>query len=185
MISPTRQVDIGFTGARPSTPGHICLIYSSDDVRDKVAGAYMTAGLQRGESVRYLTDSTDPERVREWLINTGLALDVPAKSDAFAVIQSEDAYYPQGYFDPVEMIERLKARYKKTAEAGYIGTRSCGEMGWLLKGIPGSDRILEYEALLNTAFHPFPHSGMCQYDARRFDGATLFKVLQLHPQIIA
>jgi hypothetical protein len=26
---------------------------------------------------------------------------------------------------------------------------------------------------------------MCQYDARLFDGATLFKVLQVHPYIIA
>jgi hypothetical protein len=26
---------------------------------------------------------------------------------------------------------------------------------------------------------------MCQYDARRFDGATLFKVLQVHPYMVA
>jgi hypothetical protein len=26
---------------------------------------------------------------------------------------------------------------------------------------------------------------MCQYDARRFDGATLYKVLQVHPYMVA
>ena len=26
---------------------------------------------------------------------------------------------------------------------------------------------------------------MCQYDARLFDGATLFKVLQIHPFMVA
>ena len=38
--------------------------------------------------------------------------------------------------------------------------------------------------MLNTVVANFPHSGMCQYDARRFDGATLFKVLKLHPWMI-
>jgi hypothetical protein len=185
MVAPTRSIDVGFTGARLSAPGHICLIYESDDVRDQIAGTYMAAGLQRGENVRYISDSTEPERVRGWLASAGVATDETGKSDAFAILRSEDAYCPNGYFDPNDMIQRLKARYKKTAEAGYPGTRSCGEMSWILKGIPGTDRLLEYEALLSTPYDPFPHSGMCQYDARQFDGATLFKILQLHPQIIA
>ena len=54
-------------------------------------------------------------------------------------------------------------------------------MTWALKGIPGSERILEYEALLGTIVAGFPHSGMCQYDARRFDGATLLNVLKSTP----
>jgi NADH:ubiquinone oxidoreductase subunit B-like Fe-S oxidoreductase len=57
-------------------------------------------------------------------------------------------------------------------------------MTWTLKGIPGSERLLEYEVLLSTVIANFPHSGMCQYDARRFDGATLFNVLKVHPWMI-
>jgi len=41
--------------------------------------------------------------------------------------------------------------------------------------------LIEYEMMLNTVESDFPHSGMCQYDARLFDGATLFRVLQVHP----
>jgi hypothetical protein len=44
--------------------------------------------------------------------------------------------------------------------------------------------LLEYEVGINLLRDPFPHVGMCQYDARRFDGATLFKVLQVHPYMI-
>jgi hypothetical protein len=58
-------------------------------------------------------------------------------------------------------------------------------MTWALKDIPGSDQLLEYEVLLNTVISAFPHTGMCQYDARIFDGASLFKVLQVHPFMIA
>ena len=38
---------------------------------------------------------------------------------------------------------------------------------------------------LNTITDTFPYMGMCQYDARLFDGASLFKVLQVHPFMIA
>ena len=185
MLFPTRQVDIGFSNDRLAAAGHICLIYESDGTREKVVAEFMAAGLRNHESVRYLSDRTPPEQVRSWITGADLSVDEAEKSGAFAVLRAEDAYCPSGVFDPHAMIDRLKGRYKQVAQAGYHGTRSCGEMGWLFKGIPGSERWLEYESLLNTAFDPFPHSGMCQYDARLFDGATLFKVLQLHPQIIA
>ena len=57
-------------------------------------------------------------------------------------------------------------------------------MTWALRCLSDSDRLMEYEALLNTVTDTFPHSGMCQYDARIFDGATLFKVLRVHPYMI-
>jgi hypothetical protein len=185
MLYPARQVDIGFSNDRLAAAGHICLIYESDEMREKVVAEYMAAGLRNGESVRYLSDGTSPDQVRSWLASADSPVDEAEKSGAFAILKTEDAYCPGGTFDPHAMIARLQGRYKQTAQAGYPATRSCGEMGWVLKGIPGSERWLEYESLLNTAYDPFPHSGMCQYDARSFDGATLFKVLQLHPQIIA
>jgi hypothetical protein len=58
-------------------------------------------------------------------------------------------------------------------------------MTWVLRGIPGSERLLEYEIGLNAIQDEFPHIGMCQYDARLLDGAMLFKVLQVHPYMVA
>lgn len=68
---------------------------------------------------------------------------------------------------------------------GFSGSRACGEMTWVLRGIPGSERLLEYEVGLNMIEDDFPRIGMCQYDARLFDGVTLFKVLQVHPFMVA
>jgi hypothetical protein len=79
----------------------------------------------------------------------------------------------------------MVSRYATARKAGYRGSRACGEMTWALRSIPGSDRLLEYEALINTISETFPYFGMCQYDARLFDGATLFKVLQVHPYMVA
>ena len=57
-------------------------------------------------------------------------------------------------------------------------------MSWALRGIPGSEGLIEYEALINTISQTQPVTPICQYDARRFDGATLLNVLRVHPLMI-
>ena len=57
-------------------------------------------------------------------------------------------------------------------------------MGWALEGLPGTERLIEYEARVNTVVAEYPCTACCQYDARRFDGATLFHVLSVHPAMV-
>jgi hypothetical protein len=164
---------------------HVCLIYDDEEQRQKVVSEFMMAGLKQGELVRYFTDVTTPEKVRSWLLEMGVELSEISENELFSIFAAEQAYCPSGQFDPQQMINASKARYDSAQKAGYKGVRSCGEMSWALKGIPGSDRLLEYEVLLNTVTSTFPHIGMCQYDSRLFDGATLFNVLKIHPFMIA
>jgi len=164
---------------------HVCLIYESEEQRQKIISEYTAEGLRHGELVRYFTDETTPETVRSWLLDLGVELSEAEKTGSFAISKAENAYCPEGKFEPRKMIDRSVTRYGQAKEAGYTGSRACGEMTWALKDIPGSDHLLEYEALLNTVTSTFPHTGMCQYDARLFDGATLFKILQVHPYMIA
>jgi hypothetical protein len=182
MNNLKKEMDMDFTKTQFPEGIHVCLIYDRDDDRQKIVSDYMMAGLKQGEQIRYLNDTTAAKTVRSWLLDMGV--EVPEEDPALKVLSAESAYCPNGYFAPRELIPTLPPRYELARKAGYTGQRSCGEMTWVLKGIPGSDRLLEYEALLNTVVANFPHSGMCQYDARRFDGATLFKVLKLHPWMI-
>jgi hypothetical protein len=109
----------------------------------------------------------------------------PRDDDSFRIIKAEDSYCPSGRFVPQQVLDNAVARYDVASKAGYTGSRACGEMTWVFKGIPDSDRFLEYEVGLNMIHNDFPRVGMCQYDARLFDGAMLFKVLQVHPYMIA
>jgi hypothetical protein len=181
-MSDQTQIDMGFTSERLPESGHICLIYDSNAQRQKIVSQYLAAGLRQGESVRYAADMTPPEQVRSWLLELGIEL---PEDGPFTIFKAESFYCPKGRFDPRELIEGMLPRFDLAQKAGFSGVRSSGEMSWTLRGIPGSDRWLEYEALLNTVAGTFPHTGMCQYDARLFDGASLFKVLQIHPYMIA
>ncbi|HEX3049404.1 MAG TPA: MEDS domain-containing protein [Aggregatilineaceae bacterium] len=160
----------------------MCLIFDSDEQLQQIVTQFMAAGLRGGEIVRYAVDRTTPEQVRAWILETGVELPENAPLN---ISQAENTYCPQGRFDPHETISGMTPRYEKARQAGYPGMRSCGEMSWALRDIPGSDRFLEYEALINTVTSDFPFTGMCLYDARLFSGNTLFKVLQVHPYMIA
>ena len=164
---------------------HVCLIYENEEQRQKIVADYIAEGLRKGELVRYFTDKTTPETVRSWLLDKGVELSEAEKTGSFSISKAEKAYCPNGKFVPQKMIDGSILRYDEAKKTGYKGSRACGEMTWALKDIPGSKQLLEYEVLLNSVTSTFPHTGMCQYDARLFDGATLFKVLQVHPYMIA
>ena len=185
MKNSKSTVQLGYTKEHFPGSCHVCLIYENEEQRQKIVTEYLTAGIEQGEIVRYFTDKSTPETIRLWLVEKGLEISEVEKDGAFAIFPAENAYCPNGQFDPQKMIDQSKQRYVQAEKAGYTGSRACGEMSWALKGIPGSDRLLEYEVLLNTVDDPFPHTGMCQYDARLFDGVTLLKILQVHPYIIA
>jgi hypothetical protein len=187
MMDQQQEFDMGFTHEHFLGGVHICLIFDRDEERQKIVSEYMAAGLRQGEQVRYLTDTTPPETVHSWLLETGVELPgaIEGTPGPFSVASVATAYYPSGCFNPPEYIGAMPARFKRSKEAGYQGMRSCGEMTWTQKGVPGADRLMEYEVLLNTVQSiDYPFSGMCQYDARLFDGATLFNVLRVHPWMV-
>lgn len=175
-------LDMGFTQEVFPDCNHLCLIYDNEEQRRKIVSQYLAAGVKRGEIVRYFADTTTPEDIRAWLLAMGVE---PREDDSFRIIKAESAYCPSGSLVPQQVIDNAVARYAIAKEAGFSASRACGEMNWVLRGIPGSERLLEYEVGLNLIHSDFPRVGMCQYDARLFDGAMLFKVLQVHPYMVA
>ena len=182
MNDQKQAVDMGFTQEVFPECHHLCLIYDDEAQRRKIVSEYLAAGLKRGEIVRYFADTTAPDDVRVWLLELGIEL---VEGGSFGITKAESAYCPSGRFVPQELLANMVSRYAMAKEAGYSGSRVCSEMTWALRGIPGSERLLEYEIGINTIHRAFPHIGMCQYDARLFDGATLFKMLQVHPYMVA
>lgn len=182
MTNPRQNANLEFTQAIFPDCHHMCLIYDSEDQRREIVSKYLAAGLQRREFVRYFADTTSPEEIRAWLGALGAEV---REDGSFGVVKAESAYCPSGRFVPRDVLDNMVARYATAKKAGYRGSRVTGEMSWALRGLPGSDRLLEYETGINAVHDAFPHVGMCQYDARLFDGATLYKVLQVHPYMIA
>jgi hypothetical protein len=161
---------------------HICLIFDTDEQREKIVSEYLANGLKLGEKVRCGVDALTPGMVLSWLLELGVKLPEDMENGALSIFQAETYYNANGKFDPPELIKGIIPRYHQLIEAGYSGVRSTSEMSWALKCNVGADRLLEYEVLLNTVY---PNNGMCQYDARLFNGVELFNVLKVHPYMVA
>lgn len=185
MNSPQRLVDMGFTQERFPAGTHMCLIFDEEEYRRKIVTEFLAAGLGNGEQVRYMTDVNSAEDVLSWFRDIGVEIPELKDGGPFVMFSAERAYCANGRFDPVETVERMKSRYHDADRLGYSGTRGAGEMSWALKGIPGSERLIEFEALINAASEKYHFLGICQYDARLFDGATLLNVLKVHPFMVA
>jgi hypothetical protein len=164
---------------------HLCLIYDSEEERRKIVSEFLATGIRQGELVRYFADTTSPDEIRTWLTGAGVEIQKVEGNGTFGITKAESAYCPSGRFVPQEVIENMVSRYAMARDAGYRGSRACGEMSWVFGDTPGADRFLEYEVRINMITETFPYIGMCQYDARLFDGASLFNILQVHPYMIA
>ncbi|NQX02084.1 MEDS domain-containing protein [bacterium] len=180
-INQDHLTDMGFTAERFPAGTHMCLIYSDESERRKIIGKFLESGLLAREKVAYFADTLKPEEVRAWLQEMGIAL---PEQDGFAITAAAKTYCPSAEFVPETMLQTLREYYRQAKQAGYPNVRVSGEMSWALKDIPGSDRLMEYEALLNEVFVTHPITAICQYDANRFSGATILDVLKVHPMMV-
>jgi len=163
-------------------PGdHICCLYETEEEHRAVLTPFLHQGLKRGEKVLYIVDAHTAEAVLGYLRNDGLDVEPYLTSGQLTIVTSQDAYMQQGVFDPDEMIAFLRAETERTLAEGYSALRVTGEMSWALGGLPGSERLMDYEAKLNEFFPGSDCLAMCQYDRRAFSPSLLLDVLCTHP----
>ncbi len=175
---------MGFTAEQFPAGTHMCMIYNNEKERRLIISKYIEGGLSTGEKVSYFADEMLPGQVRDWLAEMGIELPDSEKSDNFSIKSTAETYHPTGIFDPEEMLNNLKLFYELAKEENYHACRVTGEMSWVLKGIPGSERLMEYEAKVNDTLVKYPITALCQYDANKFDGATILETLKVHPYMI-
>jgi hypothetical protein len=181
MNSMQNMTAMGFTRKTYPAGTHMCLIYADEHERRMIIGKFLESGVNAKEKVSYFTDSMTPEEVRTWLLNMDIEL---PHDDRFMIGDAEQTYCPDGVFVPETMLNTLRSFYEEAKKTGYSNVRVSGEMSWALKGMPGADRLMEYEALLNDVFITHPVTAICQYDANRFSGVTILNVLKVHPMMV-
>jgi signal transduction histidine kinase len=188
-------------------PGdHLCCIYETEEEHRAVLTPFLRRGLERGEKVVYIVDARTAEAILGYLRDpstnrrgkpvacpepsrrepSGQALDVESylASGQLTILTRDDAYMRQGVFDPEGMIALLKAETEQALAEGYPALRVTGEMTWALRGLPGSERLIEYETKMNEFFPGSRCLAICQYDRRRFAPEVLLDVLRTHPTAI-
>lgn len=181
----TRRVHMGFCDGDYPSNTHMCLIYKTEEERKLLIKKFIAAGIQNKERVEYFYDEWSEEQISNELLNSGIDIAEAQDSGQIRFHQTGQVYHPNGTFSPEPMWRSLCNCYSNGLRDGFEGVRLSGEMTWSLKNVPGSENLIEYESGINKLMTSHPMAIICQYDANRFDGATLFEVLRVHPYMIA
>ncbi len=184
MSAARDNINLGFTNESYPAGTHMCLIYSGEEERVRTIAQYIQSGLAAGERVAYFSDANPADESDEQFVRQELQLPTPEAGGQFSVSKATDTYCPSGKFVPEEMFETLRQFHDQAHADGYSACRVSGEMSWALRGMPGCERLMEYESKLNDVFVNHPVTAICQYDATHFDAGTLMECLKVHPFVI-
>ncbi len=166
-------------------PGdHLCCIYESQEEWQGLIKPFIGLGLERREKIIYIVDSTTAEKVLRSLLENRLESKLYSESGQLIFLNADQAYMQEGIFDPERMISFLQEQTERAINEGYSALRITGEMSWAVRGLPGSERLIEYESKLNDFLSRSKCLAICQYDRRRFEPRVILDLLTTHPIII-
>lgn len=160
--------------------GHYSFFFGNEEEQIRVLEPLLASQLGEGQPVAYIRDAAPGEGLPAWL--KGLAGE---ESDLLTFYTPLQAYLQEGYFDPDRMFDFVNAAVEGALAKGFRTCLITGEMSWSLAEPPGAERMMEYEARLNTLTEKYPQATfICQYDLSRFGGVTVAEALLTHPLVL-
>jgi anti-anti-sigma regulatory factor len=161
---------------------HVCASYATDRERRDGFTVVARAGVRDGHKVLCFVEASGgmPAALGGWLAGA-----VPAAGPGQVRVQAVgDGAAAGGRVDYLGMIDGLAEEINRAMREGYPGIRLVGDMAWTLRGDVDTEALVDYEAAANELFGDGRAVGLCQYDLRRFDGATLRAVAAAHPGMV-
>jgi hypothetical protein len=164
--------------------GHLGSFFDTDSQQQALLRAFVVQGLRRHEKVILINDELPGGGAMNPAEVVGIELRpyvLPGQLRVFTALQT---FLRQGFFDPDRVIAWLRRETREAVAEGYGALRVTADMSWALRGIEGSERLIEYEAALDPFLRGRRCRILCQYDARRFPPAVLQHTLTAHPTVV-
>ena len=167
--------------ARLRQGDHLCLIYESHDELTAALVAFFKTGLAAGERCLYIGSPRGSHRIEDALRNAGLPVGRELDRGALVLLTQRERWLSGGSFDPWAMMDLLRQAEQQALDDGFSGLRVTWDMGWVLEGVPGRERLVEYEAHLNRFLAGSRTSVLCRYARPRTAASLVHDVLHTHP----
>ncbi len=163
---------------------HLCLIYHDEEERRNILSKFFWTAKEEWEFFIYLTDSLTPGDTLDWLVKKGNHRLRKTTPHYWKILPAVPTLCPADRFEPGMSINQFCEKYTDSILRGYKGLRISAEMSWATRGVADWDSLIRYETMINQIKEDFPITFLCQYDASRFNRATLYKIIMAHPYLI-
>src|SRR3954451_4585374 len=167
--------------ARLRQGDHLCLVYRSAAEGTASLFPYLQAGVTAGERCLFVGHGTSGRRLEHALVEAGMDVQGECDRGALVFVTQRDNWLPGGRFDPGAMMDSLRQAEQQALDDGFSGLRATWNMGWLLEGTPGADRLIEYEAHLNRFLAGSRTCALCRYSRESCSPELIEDALQTHP----
>jgi signal transduction histidine kinase len=167
--------------ARVRHGDHLCLIYEADAEKSAALVAFFKAGLAAGERCLFAGHAASGRRLERALEEAGLAAGGELERGALVLLTNREMWLPADRFDPGAVMDLLRRAEQQALDDGFTGLRATWDMGWVLDGHPGADRLVELEAHLNRFLSGSRTAALCRYPRSHSSPELVQAVLRTHP----
>jgi hypothetical protein len=157
---------------------HTCVFYTDDNELLDIVGPYILHGLQQGERCFLAQREEFIPALRAYLEQNGVQVVRALESGHLDMHSVENVYFTPGGFSPEEMCHLLKRQVARTAELGFKGLRTAGDLAWV-KDVDTFNKLLDYECSIGELYAGTVLS-MCQYPLTMLSPKLLEAVVQHH-----
>jgi hypothetical protein len=160
---------------------HVCAFFDSRNDEHRVLSPFYAEGIEWGEKVMLIVDPALKQDQVDQLRAHGIDTDGCQQCGQLEVHSWDDVYLSDGTFDADRMLGAIEGALDAGKEAGYPRMRIMGNMGWTLKGKPGTEQVIEFESRVNDVLSRQRQLAVCVYDTAKMSGAMMMDILRTHP----
>jgi hypothetical protein len=177
-----RPVTIAGEPLRP--PRHVCCFFDHRAQQYDVLIPYFREGLANNERILTVMDHDHLQDHCAKLEAAGVPLDDAEDTGQFCAHCSDDTYLADGTFSKERLLRMLEHELQVTARGPFTSLRTCGDMAWAQRNMPGTEELLEYENEVNTLLDHHDATFLCIYDASRINGQMMLDILATHSHVL-
>lgn len=183
-MAATADLPVHVCGHRLTGARHICCFFDSHDQQYDVLMPYFKEGLANGEEVFCIMEGAFMGEHRARLCAGGVDVAGNEASGRLKTMSSDDTYLAGGSFGKARMYNVLASRLADLKNTDFTGIRTCGDMEWALRNMPGTEELMEYESEVNRLLVGRDDATfLCVYDANRIGGRAMLDILSTHTHV--
>ena len=171
-------------GQRVGVGAHVCAMHENPGGVLGALAQTFAAGLRNNERCAYIASESSVAEVRRGLSEAGVDVGgAEEKGDLIFMTDRGPLLKDGAEFDPEHLLQAITNLFGATMEAGYAGLRLSADVPWISNGVPGEDRILEFEAMADEIINVpgTPLLAVCQYRLSELEPEDSLEILQRHP----
>ena len=179
-----RDVELALESLLLHPGDHVGVFYRGAEERDAFAIPAIGEALAAGCAVIYVSDREPTEQVRKLLLAEAIDVDGAVRRGQMQLVSSSEAYLADGSFDPDRTVDYYRQACQRGRRCGHHSMCIIGEMSWSLRDCPGTERLLEYEALYARQSATADAIALCLYDLEQTGGEQIFDLLRFHSRVL-